>query len=121
MTDIIVANGYIHGVKTEHDGHFEDIETDTVLLCTGHSARDTVRTLYAHGVKMMQKPFSVGARIEHPREFIDRAQYGDFAGHPALGAADYKLACHPEHGRGAYTFVCAPAARWSTRRAKRAE
>ena len=74
MTDIIVANGYIHGVKTEHDGHFEDIETDTVLLCTGHSARDTVRTLYAHGVKMMQKPFSVGARIEHPREFIDRAQ-----------------------------------------------
>ena len=73
MTDIIVANGYIHGVKTEHDGHFEDIETDTVLLCTGHSARDTVRTLYAHGVRMMQKPFSVGARIEHPREFIDRA------------------------------------------------
>lgn len=121
MTDIIVANGYIHGVKTEQNGHFEDIETDTVLLCTGHSARDTVRTLYAHGVKMMQKPFSVGARIEHPREFIDRAQYGDFAGHPALGAADYKLACHPEHGRGAYTFVCAPAARWSTRRAKRAE
>lgn len=121
MTDIIVANGYIHGVKTEHDGHFEDIETDTVLLCTGHSARDTVRTLYAHGVRMMQKPFSVGARIEHPREFIDRAQYGDFAGHPALGAADYKLACHPEHGRGAYTFVCVPAARWSTRRAKRAE
>ena len=108
MTDIIVANGYIHGVKTEHDGHFEDIETDTVLLCTGHSARDTVRTLYAHGVKMMQKPFSVGARIEHPREFIDRAQYGDFAGHPALGAADYKLACHPEHGRGAYTFCMCP-------------
>lgn len=108
MTDIIVANGYIHGVKTEHDGHFEDIETDTVLLCTGHSARDTVRTLYAHGVRMMQKPFSVGARIEHPREFIDRAQYGDFAGHPALGAADYKLACHPEHGRGAYTFCMCP-------------
>ena len=108
MTDIIVANGYIHGVKTEHDGQFEDIETDTVLLCTGHSARDTVRTLYAHGVRMMQKPFSVGARIEHPREFIDRAQYGDFAGHPALGAADYKLACHPEHGRGAYTFCMCP-------------
>ena len=108
MTDIIVANGYIHGVKTEQNGHFEDIETDTVLLCTGHSARDTVRTLYARGVKMMQKPFSVGARIEHPREFIDRAQYGDFAGHPALGAADYKLACHPEHGRGAYTFCMCP-------------
>ena len=121
MTDIIVANGYIHGVKTEHDGHFEDIETDTVLLCTGHSARDTVRTLYAHGVRMMQKPFSVGARIEHPREFIDRAQYGDFAGHPALGAADISLPATRSMGAELIHFVCAPAARWSTRRAKRAE
>jgi len=57
---------------------------------------------------MIQKPFSVGARIEHPREMIDKAQYGLFAGHPALGAADYKLACHPEHGRGAYTFCMCP-------------
>ena len=56
----------------------------------------------------MQKPFSVGARIEHPREMINRSQYGKFAGHPALGAADYKLACHPPHGRGAYTFCMCP-------------
>lgn len=108
MTDVIVANSYIHGIKLISDGHEEDFQTDTVLLCTGHSARDTVATLYEHGVKMMQKPFSVGARIEHPREFIDKAQYGKFAGHPALGAADYKLACHPEHGRGAYTFCMCP-------------
>ena len=108
MTDIIVANGYIHGIKLKQNGHEEDFETDTVLLCTGHSARDTVKTLYARGVHMMQKPFSVGARIEHPREFIDKAQYGSFAGHPALGAADYKLACHPAHGRGAYTFCMCP-------------
>lgn len=108
MTDIIVANGYIHGIKIKSDGCEKDFQTDTVLLCTGHSARDTVETLYNRGVRMMQKPFSVGARIEHPREFIDKAQYGDFAGHPALGAADYKLACHPEHGRGAYTFCMCP-------------
>ncbi len=108
MTDIIIANGYIHGIKLNADGHDEDFQTDTVLLCTGHSARDTVAALYERGVKMMQKPFSVGARIEHPREFIDKAQYGKFAGHPALGAADYKLACHPEHGRGAYTFCMCP-------------
>ena len=57
---------------------------------------------------MMQKPFSIGARIEHPQELIDRAQYGRFAGHPALGAADYKLACHPPHGRGMYTFCMCP-------------
>ncbi len=108
MTDVIIANGYIHGIKLKSDNHEEDFQTDTVLLCTGHSARDTVTTLYERGVKMMQKPFSVGARIEHPREFIDKAQYGNFAGHPALGAADYKLACHPEHGRGAYTFCMCP-------------
>lgn len=57
---------------------------------------------------MMQKPFSIGARIEHPQELIDRVQYGRFAGHPALGAADYKLACHPPHGRGMYTFCMCP-------------
>ena len=57
---------------------------------------------------MMQKPFSVGARIEHPREMIDKAQYGAFAGHKALGAADYKLACHSQHERGAYTFCMCP-------------
>jgi uncharacterized FAD-dependent dehydrogenase len=64
--------------------------------------------LYKKGIKIIQKPFSVGVRIEHPREMIDKAQYGSFAGHPALGAADYKLACHPEHGRGAYTFCMCP-------------
>lgn len=108
LTDVIVANGVIQGVTVEKDGRSEDIETDTLLLCIGHSARDTVKMLYEKGVTMIQKPFSVGVRIEHPRELIDKAQYGSFAGHPALGAADYKLACHPEHGRGAYTFCMCP-------------
>lgn len=109
LTDLIVANGVIQGISCRNaDGSVEDIETDTLLLCIGHSARDTVEMLYKRGVNIIQKPFSVGVRIEHPREMIDKAQYGSFAGHPALGAANYKLACHPDHGRGAYTFCMCP-------------
>lgn len=108
LTNIIVANGVVHGISYEHNGTTSDLETDCVVLAIGHSARDTVKMLYAKGVKMMQKPFSVGARIEHPREMIDKAQYGNFAGHKALGSADYKLSCHPAHGRGAYTFCMCP-------------
>ncbi len=109
VTDIIVANGVIQGVSYRNEqGSLTDVEADTVLMCIGHSARDTVEMLYRHGIKMMQKPFSVGVRIEHPREMIDKAQYGAFAGHPALEAASYKMACHPDHGRGAYTFCMCP-------------
>lgn len=108
LTDLIVYNGFVQGISYEEKGKQYDMETDTVILAVGHSARDTVRMVYSKGVKMMQKPFSVGARIEHPRELIDKAQYGAFAGHKALGAADYKLACHGEHERGAYTFCMCP-------------
>ena len=106
---LIVANKVVHGITyTDADGREVDFETDTVILATGHSSRDTVQTLYAQKIQMARKPFSVGARIEHPQSFIDTAQYGKFAGHPELGAADYKLACHPPHGRGAYTFCMCP-------------
>lgn len=109
LTDIIIANGVVHGVTyTDENGTAVDIETDSVILAVGHSAKDTVEMLWRKGIDVMQKPFSVGARIEHPREMIDRAQYGDFAGHPALGAADYKLANHSLHHRGAYTFCMCP-------------
>ena len=109
LTDLIIANKYIHGVTyQEESGASVDLETDCVVLALGHSARDTVTMLYNKGVQMMQKPFSVGARIEHPREYIDRAQYGAAAGHPNLGAANYKMACHPPHGRGMYTFCMCP-------------
>jgi uncharacterized FAD-dependent dehydrogenase len=57
---------------------------------------------------MEQKPFAMGVRIEHPRRMIDRAQYGPFAGHPALGAASYKLICHTPDSRGVYTFCMCP-------------
>ncbi|HOU09782.1 MAG TPA: hypothetical protein PLD68_03630 [Clostridiales bacterium] len=108
LTDIIVANGAIHGARVLSASGETDIETDALLLCTGHSARDTYEMLHRRGVELSRKPFSVGARIEHPRELIDRAQYGRFAGHPALGSAEYKLSCHPPHGRGAYTFCMCP-------------
>ncbi len=108
LVDLIIYNASIQGVTYEKDGKSFDFETDTVVLAIGHSARDTVKMLRTKGVVMMQKPFSVGARIEHPREMIDRSQYGNFAGHPALSAAVYKLACHGEHERGAYTFCMCP-------------
>ena len=109
LTNIIIANGVVHGISyTNENGEQIDIETDSVIMAIGHSAKDTVEMLYSKGIDMMQKPFSVGARIEHPRKMIDASQYGKFAGHPALGAADYKLSNHPPHGRGAYTFCMCP-------------
>ena len=109
LTNIIVANNFIHGITvTDKNGKETDIETDALILSIGHSARDTIEMLYNKGITMMQKPFSIGARIEHPQEFINSAQFGEYKGHPKLPAADYKLACHPPHGRGAYTFCMCP-------------
>lgn len=109
LVDIIVANNFIHGVRVlDKNGKELDIETDALILSVGHSASDTVEMLYNRGINMMQKPFSIGARIEHPQGFIDSCQYGKYKGNPKLPAADYKLACHPPHGRGAYTFCMCP-------------
>ncbi len=84
------------------------VETDAVVLAIGHSARDTYAMLCDAAVTMERKPFAVGVRIEHRQHDIDRAQYGSAAGHPALGAADYKLAVHNADGRGVYTFCMCP-------------
>lgn len=109
LVNIIVANGFIHGVTVrDKEGREKDIETDSLILSIGHSARDTIEMLYGKGINMMQKPFSVGARIEHSQEMINDCQYGKYKNHPKLKAADYKLACHPPHGRGAYTFCMCP-------------
>ncbi len=109
LTNIIVVNSVIYGITVKDKyGKERDIETDALILSIGHSARDTVEMLYNKGINMMQKPFSVGARIEHPQEFINDCQYGEYKNHPKLNAADYKLACHPPHGRGAYTFCMCP-------------
>ncbi|NCY13303.1 MAG: FAD-dependent oxidoreductase [Synechococcaceae bacterium WB8_1A_041] len=86
----------------------EIIPTTAAVLAIGHSARDTFAQLHLQGVEMQAKPFSVGFRIEHPQELIDRARWGDFAGHPILGAADYKLVHHASNGRSVYSFCMCP-------------
>ena len=79
-----------------------------VVLALGHSARDTFTMLFQRGVQMLAKPFSVGFRVEHPQGLIDRARWGRHAGHPLLGAADYKLVHHASNGRSVYSFCMCP-------------
>ena len=90
------------------DGSEEFIAGTSLVLACGHSARDTFSLLEQLGFELEQKPFSMGFRIEHEQQFIDHAQYGPAAGHPALGAADYKMACHLDSGRSVYTFCMCP-------------
>ncbi|OWW21115.1 NAD(P)/FAD-dependent oxidoreductase [Noviherbaspirillum denitrificans] len=105
VTDIEIDNGQVRGVVLEGG---ERIATDHVVLAVGHSARDTFQMLYDRGVYVEAKPFSVGFRIEHPQSVIDRARFGKFAGHPLLGAADYKLVHHCGNGRTVYSFCMCP-------------
>lgn len=105
---LILRRGAVCGAVISCSDGMREVLTDAVLLCIGHSARDTVQVLFQDGVPMERKPFAMGVRIEHPRRMIDRAQYGAFAGHPALGAASYKLICHTPDGRGVYTFCMCP-------------
>ena len=86
----------------------ETIATGHVVLGVGHSARDTFQMLYGRSVHIEPKPFSIGLRIEHPQSLIDRARYGKYAGHPLLGAADYKLVHHCRNGRSVYSFCMCP-------------
>lgn len=108
LEKLIVYNGFVQGIQYTKNGKASDMEADSVIMAIGHSARDTVEMLYNLGAEIIQKPFSVGARIEHPQSLINKAQYGKFAGHEKLGAADYKLSCHGLHERGAYTFCMCP-------------
>ncbi len=84
------------------------LNCDHIILATGHSARDTFYMLRDAEVTMVRKPFAVGVRIEHPQREINQVLYGKFAEHPALSAADYKLAVHLPSGRGVYTFCMCP-------------
>lgn len=108
-------NGHLTQAEiTQPEPVTELIPASRVVLACGHSARDTFELVRDAGVHMEQKPFSVGVRIEHPQQLINRSQYGKAADHPALGAADYKLSMHlrpqkgEEQGRGVYTFCMCP-------------
>ncbi len=103
LTDIHIKNGKLFGVSVNT---VETIETNRLILAAGHSARDIFTLLEQKSVRMEQKPFSIGVRIEHDQERINKIQYGTFASR--LGAADYKLACHLPSGRGVYTFCMCP-------------
>lgn len=92
----------------ERTGAAEVFATDCVVLACGHSARDTFQMVYETGADMARKPFAVGVRIEHPQALVNESQYGAAASHPALGAADYKLAVKTADGRGVYSFCMCP-------------
>jgi uncharacterized FAD-dependent dehydrogenase len=95
----------LRGVVLEGGEH---IATGHVVLAIGHSSRDTFAALHERGVYVEAKPFSLGFRIEHPQSLIDVARFGGFAGHPVLGAADYKLVHHASNGRDVYSFCMCP-------------
>lgn len=104
------ASGAITGidVQSSQDAAYEPIETKHLILACGHSARDIFELLKDHNVALAQKTFAMGVRIEHPQRDIDRAQYGASAGHPALGAAPYKLVAHLPNGRSVFSFCMCP-------------
>ncbi len=116
LTGLTFENGHIAKAEITNveTGAAETVLASRVVLACGHSARDTFELVRNAGVHMEQKPFSVGVRVEHPQQLINRAQYGKAADHPALGAADYKLSVHlrpqkgQSEGRGVYTFCMCP-------------
>jgi uncharacterized FAD-dependent dehydrogenase len=105
VDDLLLENDSAVGVVLSSG---ERISTSSIILAIGHSARDTFIMLKDRGVEMAPKPFSVGFRIEHLQSMIDQNQYGNHAGHPALGAADYQLSFRTSNGRAVYSFCMCP-------------
>ena len=105
VTDLLIEGGRIEGVALANG---DTLAARHVVLALGHSSRDTFRMLERRRVHLEAKPFAVGLRIEHPQSQIDRARLGRFAGHPLLGAADYKLVHHARNGRSVYSFCMCP-------------
>ena len=108
FVDFIQKDHQLQDVVLLQNGQKMMMKVDRLVLAIGHSARDTYEMLYEKGLKMTQKPFAVGFRIEHAQDFINQHQYGRFYKHPSLKAADYKLAVHTSQGRGVYTFCMCP-------------
>ncbi len=101
----VIADKALQAVKLKNGKTFE---TEQAILAIGHSARDTFSELYETGVQITAKPFAIGVRIEHPQSLINKAQYKEFAEHPRLGAAEYRLTHKASSGRGVYTFCMCP-------------
>lgn len=103
--DLDIEDRQVRGVTLANG---EYIRTDHVVLAVGHSARDTFEMIHRKGVYIEPKPFSIGFRVEHPQPLIDHCRFGEQAGHPLLGAADYKLVHHCSNGRSVYSFCMCP-------------
>ena len=108
LSDLEIQGGSLRGITVEGPEGPYRIPCSRLLLCPGHSARDTFEMLRARGVVMEAKPFAVGVRIEHRQADCDAAQYRQYAGHPGLPASTYKLSCHLPDGRAAYSFCVCP-------------
>ena len=110
LEEIFIKDGKIVGALIKNNkNQVEELKLDSIILAVGHSARDTYRMLHKKGVFMENKPFAVGARIEHPRKDIDEMQYGKFAGHKNLGAATYNFTYNNyEEERGVFSFCMCP-------------
>lgn len=105
VSDLFIENNRVTGVQLDNG---EQLQSRYVVLALGHSARDTFRMLHKRGVYVEAKPFAIGFRVEHPQSIIDKARLGKYAGHPELGAADYKLVHHAKNGRAVYSFCMCP-------------
>ncbi|NOS88619.1 MAG: NAD(P)/FAD-dependent oxidoreductase [Methylococcaceae bacterium] len=105
VEQVLIEQGQVQGVVLAGG---DTIASRHVVLAVGHSARDTFQMLYDNGVYIEAKPFSIGFRIEHPQSLIDHCRFGKAAGHPLLGAADYKLVHHCRNGRSVYSFCMCP-------------
>ncbi len=105
VSDVLIDDGQLQGVVLDSG---EQVLSRHVIMALGHSSRDTFRMLHSRDVLMEAKPFSIGFRIEHPQSLIDKARLGQFAGHPKIGAADYKLVHHAKNGRSVYSFCMCP-------------
>ncbi len=114
VTDVLIEDGpegkHLRGltVLDQRTGQTSELRADHVVMALGHSSRDTFAMLHERGVHIEAKPFSIGFRVEHPQGLIDRARWGRHAGHPLLGAADYKLVHHASNGRSVYSFCMCP-------------
>ncbi len=110
VTDVLIEDGHLRGltVLDQRTGQASELRADHVVMALGHSSRDTFAMLHERGLDIEAKPFSIGFRVEHPQGLIDRARWGRHAGHPLLGAADYKLVHHASNGRSVYSFCMCP-------------
>ncbi len=106
FTDFTEKNGKITSVILESKGYREIIDTEHLVLATGHSARDTFKMLYDKKIFMEQKAFSIGVRVEHNRDYVNYCQYGNMK--DKLPTADYKVNTHLKDGRGVYSFCMCP-------------